>query len=102
MLPMITCSRDTYCTCNVVCFMRCEIHVIQSLMPFALALQTGNSDGFSTLRSSKMVSKQAAEWQIQSELREQMHGYKIMRQQHKAQVGAAVSVHACDELYCTM
>ncbi len=34
-----------------------------------------------------MVSKQAAEWQIQSELREQMQGYKRMRQQHKAQVG---------------
>jgi len=33
-----------------------------------------------------MVSKQAAEWQIQSELREQMQGYKRMRQQHKAQV----------------
>lgn len=36
-----------------------------------------------------MVSKQAEEWQLQSELREQMQGYKRMRHQHKHQVRAA-------------
>ena len=51
-------------------------------------LQTGSADGFSTLRSHFMVSKQAEEWQLQSELREQMQGYKRMRQQHKGQVGS--------------
>ena len=35
-----------------------------------------------------MVTKQAEEWQLQSELREQMQGYKRMRQQHKGQVGS--------------
>jgi len=49
--------------------------------------QSGNHDGFSTLRSHAMVSRQAEEWQLQSELREQMQGYKRMRQQHKTQVG---------------
>lgn len=48
--------------------------------------KTGNQDGFSTLRSHRMVSKQAEEWQLQSELREQMQGYKRMRHQHKHQV----------------
>ena len=33
-----------------------------------------------------MVSKQAEEWQLQNELREQMQGYKRLRQQHKGQV----------------
>lgn len=37
-----------------------------------------------------MVSKQAEEWQLQSELREQMQGYKRMRHQHKHQVGGWV------------
>ena len=39
-----------------------------------------------------MVSKQAEEWQLQSELREQMQGYKRMRHQHKHQVLATHSV----------
>ena len=58
--------------------------------------QTSSREGFTgTLKSVKMVSKQAEEWQLQSELREQMQGYKRMRQQHKSQV----SVWACGGLY---
>lgn len=54
---------------------------------------TGSADGFSTLRSHFMVTKQAEEWQLQSELREQMQGYKRMRQQHKGQLEGLESRH---------
>eukprot|EP00731_Ephydatia_muelleri_P022590 Em0015g173a len=50
-------------------------------------------DGFSTLRSHFMVSRQAEEYQLQSELREQMLGYKRMRQQHKSQMQQLESKH---------
>jgi thousand and one amino acid protein kinase len=43
----------------------------------------GHSDGFSTLRP---LSKQAEEHQLQSDLKEQMQGYKRIRAQHKGQV----------------
>ncbi len=39
-----------------------------------------------------MVSKQAEEWQLQSELREQMQGYKRMRHQHKHQASVLEGV----------
>ena len=48
--------------------------------------QIGHSDGFSTLRPHSLVSKEAEEHQLQSDLREQMQGYKRMRQHHKGQV----------------
>ena len=54
--------------------------------------QTGTADGFSTLRSHFMVSRQAAEWQLQSELKEQMQGYKRLRQTHKGQVRTCVYI----------
>lgn len=54
---------------------------------------TGTADGFSTLRSHFMVSRQAAEWQLQSELKEQMQGYKRMRQTHKGQMQVLESRH---------
>ena len=38
-----------------------------------------------------MVSRQAAEWQLQSELKEQMQGYKRMRQTHKGQVSTTLT-----------
>lgn len=57
---------------------------------------SGSGDGFSTLRSHAMVSKEAEEWQIQSELREQMQGYKRMRQQHKGQMQALESRHKAE------
>jgi thousand and one amino acid protein kinase len=43
----------------------------------------GHSDGFSTLRP---LSKQAEEHQLQSDLKEQMQGYKRIRAQHKGQM----------------
>jgi thousand and one amino acid protein kinase len=54
---------------------------------------TGTADGFSTLRSHFMVSRQAAEWQLQSELKEQMQGYKRLRQTHKGQMQVLESRH---------
>ncbi|XP_003385862.1 PREDICTED: serine/threonine-protein kinase TAO3-like [Amphimedon queenslandica] len=47
----------------------------------------GHSDGFSTLRPHSLVSKQAEEHQLQSDLKEQMIGYKRIRAQHKGQMG---------------
>jgi len=43
-----------------------------------------------------MVSRQAEEWQLQSELREQMQGYKRMRQQHKTQMQQLESRHKAE------
>jgi thousand and one amino acid protein kinase len=46
----------------------------------------GHSDGFSTLRPHSLISKQAEEHQLQSDLKEQMQGYKRIRAQHKGQM----------------
>ena len=95
--PSVKCLSQHCCGC-----MDIELQFDVSVLPLSLSLslslslcvcvclcvwQTGNQDGFSTLRSHRMVSKQAEEWQMQSELREQMQGYKRMRHQHKHQVG---------------
>ena len=75
--------------------------------PLSISLslpQTGTADGFSTLRSHFMVSRQAAEWQLQSELKEQMQGYKRMRQTHKGQVHITQHIYSlelCQSSSCT-
>ena len=42
--------------------------------------------GFSTLKPHSLVHKEAHEYQLQSDLKEQMLGYKRIRAQHKGQV----------------
>ncbi len=52
-------------------------------------MQAQHSDGFSTLRSHALVSKEALEQQLQSDLKDQMMAYKSIRAQHNKQVNRA-------------
>ena len=50
--------------------------------------KAGGHSGFSSLRPYSLVSKQQQESALQIELKEQMIGYKRLRQSHVKQVGS--------------
>lgn len=58
----------------------------------------GHTDGFSTLRPQAVISKEAQEYQLQNDLKDQMEAYKRMRAQHKKQVSST----CYDDKYSTL